>query len=484
MRPLDPRLVREAKATIWYLATVVVLAFLSTLSTIGVAYGLASFIVEIFTNQKSLEQGSHFLAIAAVAAIGRAGAQYLQEYFGFQASFRVKQTLRSKALTAIERDGDKLVAQYGTGTLSLLLGPALDSLDIYFAKYLPQLVFTALVTPFFVVLVWWIDFTSAVALVFTLPLIPLFLILIGLATREVQQKQLSALARLNNHFYEILRGIQTLKIFGRTKLQEKVLADVAGDYRNRTMRVLRLSFLSGFALELAASLSVALIAVTIGLRLVSGELDLLTGLFVLLIAPEAYLPLRNVGAQFHAAAEGVEVSSKVLDLIERPVEQRVVEPLSYQGIVALTGPSGSGKTTRLKSMRSESASWLPQQSSLLSGTIRENIAGFEKVDEAALTKAVELAALDDVPLGLRVGAEGGLSGGQIQRVSLARTFYHHLIRKTNFLLLDEPTSQQDESRQSLIASALLEMASSGTTVILATHQQPLLAIANQEVTIG
>lgn len=484
MRPLDPRLVREAKATIWYLATVVVLAFLSTVSTVGIAFGLASFVVEIFTNQKSLEQSFHFLAIAALAAFGRAASQYLQEYFGFQASFRVKQTLRNKALTVIERDGDKLVADYGTGTLSLLLGPALDSLDIYFAKYLPQLVFTALVTPFFVVLVWLVDFTSAVALVFTLPLIPLFLILIGLATRETQQKQLTALERLNNHFYEILRGIQTLKIFGRTKLQEKILTDVALDYRNRTMRVLRLSFLSGFALELAASLSVALIAVTIGLRLVSGELDLLTGLFVLLIAPEAYLPLRNVGAQFHAASEGVEVSTKVLDLIDRPAEQKIVEPVSYRGVVALTGPSGSGKTTRLKSMRSANSSWLPQQSSLVTGTIRENIAGFERVDESALIRAVELAALDDVPLGLLVSAEGGLSGGQIQRVSLARAFYHNLTKQTNLLLLDEPTSQQDERRQSLIANSILELANHGTTVILATHQAPLLEISGEEVKIA
>jgi ATP-binding cassette subfamily C protein CydD len=481
MRPLDPRLIREAKATTWYLATVVALAFLATASTIGIAYSLTSYIVAIFVDGSHWREVLFHLTTALALAALRAAVHFFQEWAGFKASNSVKVTLRERALDRLERSPE-LATRNGTGALSMLLGPALESLDVYFARYLPQLVFTALVTPAFVALVWLVDFTSVLALIFTIPLIPLFMVLIGLVTRDVQKRQIDALERLNGHFYEILRGIQTLKIFNRTKLQEKVLGDVAMEYRNRTMRVLRVSFLSGFALELAASLSVALIAVTIGLRLVDGQLDLFTGLFVLLIAPEAYLPLRNVGAQFHAASEGVEVSQRVLDIISSPEEAKHVEALPAASPVVLTGPSGAGKTTKLRAMRSGAAMML-QKSTLLTGTVKENIVGFGSFQQQMLATAVKAAALDDVDLELSVRPDAPLSGGQIQRVCLARAVYSALA-SGGALLLDEPTSQIDPDRRRKIAGNLQQLAYEGMRLVVATHQAELIQIAAEEIKIG
>lgn len=461
---------------------VVVLALLATGATITIAYALSSFIVGIFVDGRDLAQQQSMLWLALAAAAVRAAVHFIQEWAGFRASQEVKSRLRARALDVIERRGQS--DRQGTGQLSLLLGPSLESLDVYFSKYLPQLVFTALVTPLFVILVWMIDPTSAISLIFTLPLIPLFMILIGLVTRDVQQKQLAALERLNGHFYEILRGIQTLKIFGRDKRQAAVLEEVAMGHRSRTMKVLRVSFLSGFALELAASLSVALIAVSIGIRLIDGQLDLLTGLFVLLLAPEAYLPLRNVGAQFHAAAEGVTVSSRVLDLISAPTSPQLAAAQFEPGLSVLTGPSGSGKSTQLRAAMGSGSSWMPQHSGVLVGSVRENIAGFGEIDPVALTKSIQLAQLDDVDLDLLLGSNPQLSGGQIQRLALARTLYHALSNGSNLLLLDEPTSQQDSKRQESIARALRELADSGLQVVVATHQPSLISVADREVQIG
>lgn len=485
MKPIDPRLLREARATTWFIATVVAFALLATASTVLIAFALASFIVRIFVDGATLEQEIYWLGIALAAAGVRAGVHFAQEWAGFRAANSVKLRLRERALDVTSAHGDSLVSRTGTGQLSLLLGPALESLDVYFAKYIPQLVFTAIVTPIFVALVWLLDFTSAMALVFTIPLIPLFMILIGLVTRDVQQKQLNALEKLNGHFYEILRGIQTLKIFGRTNRQREILGQVAMQYRDRTMKVLRVSFLSGFALELAASLSVALIAVTIGLRLVDGQIDLLTGLFVLLIAPEAYLPLRNVGAQFHASAQGVEVSARVLDLIDsKPIAQDDQKLELEPGVTGVTGPSGVGKTMLLKAQRSADSAWMPQKSSLLTGSVKENIVGFDGFDPEMLSRAIEFSALDDIDLELEVAGNIRLSGGQIQRVALARTLYQGLSSNCSIIILDEPVSQQDLERQERIAQGLRRLADEGYKLLVASHQGSMVEIFDREVSLA
>lgn len=488
MRPLDPRLLRKAKAATRFIVGVVALAIFSTLATVGVAFGLSQFISKSFIDQIPIQDTLGYLQIALIAAIARAIVLWGQEYLGSIAAAAVKLDLRNQALEKLSILGDERVATKGTGALSQLIGPGLDALDSYFAKFLPQLVYTALITPALVVLIWSLDLESGLALVFTLPLIPLFMVMIGLFTSKVQAEQQAALGKLNGHYLEILRGATTLKIFGRIDRQLKTLHDVADEFRIRTMRVLRISFLSGFALELAASLSVALIAVAIGLRLVNGDLSLEIGLFVLLLAPEAYLPLRMVGLQFHAASEGLEVSKQVLDLLEEAPADRNARQLQLpkNKITALVGESGAGKSSALMRLAKQTkarVSWLPQKPLLIPGTVRENILCFGSEDSVELAKAVKAAAITDISLDARIGDQGiGLSGGQAQRVALARIFYHQAVNKTNYLFLDEPTASLDLKLQKRVASYLAELAKTGVTVILVTHQNSLVKIADQVVT--
>ena len=486
MKPLDARLVAKARATARYIFLVVALAILAVLSTVTIAWSLASFVVAIFVSGQNIAQVQHFLGSALLAAGLRALVHFAQEWVGFWAAGKVKLELREQALDVIEKGGSELVAQHGSAELTQLLGPSLDSLDIYFAKYLPQLVFTALVTPALTALIWFMDAASGITVLLTIPLIPLFLAMIGYVTRDLQDSQLAALERLNGHFLEIIKGLLTLKVFSRTQLQKQILKDVSEQFRIRTMRVLRVSFLSGFALELAASLSVALIAVSIGLRLVDGELALFTGLFILIIAPEVYLPLRNVGAQFHAASQGVSVSTKILDFIETgAMNQTPPVPIQFKpGFTAVIGPSGSGKTTALSALAKRGGVWMPQSAVLVPGSIRRNIVGPGEVDPSALEFAIELSQLSSINIEAMVNEQDGLSGGQRQRVSLARAIYRLKTSGETLLLLDEPTSQLDAETANAVIQGLKQLVKEGVSVVVVSHFQPLIESANQVVKIG
>ncbi len=485
MKPIDFRLVSKAKATTRFLFLVVALALLASLATVVIAWALSSFVVGVFTEGKTFDEVSGYLLTVLCGAALRAAIHFTQEFAGFYAAGKVKSQLRHQALGVIERDGSALVKKYGSAELSQLLGPSLDSLDIYFSKYLPQLVFTVLVTPGLAALIWFMDPASGLTVLLTLPLIPLFMVMIGLATRDLQSSQLDALERLNGHFLEIVKGVVTLKVFGRTALQQRILAQVSDQYRQRTMRVLRLSFLSGFALELAASLSVALIAVSIGLRLVGGEMPLFIGLFVLIIAPEVYLPLRNVGAQFHAASQGVAVSSRILDLID---DAETLPKVNFElrvnpGLTVITGRSGTGKSLALRELISVDATWMPQQTVLIPGTIWSNVIGPAEPDVSAARRALVRAQLLDMPSDFQVMELDGLSGGQRQRVGLARAFYHLEKTSSSLLLLDEPTSQLDPEVERRVIEQLRTLVHNGVKIVVATHSRQLIEAADTVVNL-
>mgnify|MGYP002784399947 CR=1 FL=1 len=249
---------------------------------------------------------------------------------------RVKSQLRERVVSALDAGGSELLARTSSARVATLLGQGLDALDGYIGRYLPQLILTAVATPIVVGVLLLADVTTGITVILTLPIIPVFMVLIGLSTRAVQKKQWQQLGALAQGFLEVVQGLSTLMIFGRQHRQADRIAAVTDEYRRRTMAVLRLSFLSGFALELAASLSVALVAVSVGIRLIDGELLLGLGLFVLILVPEAYLPLRQVGAQFHAASEGLAAAEDVLELLEHePASRpRVPEPASRPRVPA------------------------------------------------------------------------------------------------------------------------------------------------------
>ena len=500
IKPIDIRLLREAGAARRFIAGVVAFGLLGTAASVAFAYCLSLIVARIFIGHQSLGSVSPYFFWLLLAVVVRSSVIWLQEVMGARAAAKVKVELRSKANQALERLGPSWMANRSLAEVNHLLTVGLDSLDSYFSKYLPQLVYTVLVTPCLVAIIFFQDSLSAITICATLPLVPLFMVLIGWATKTVQTEQLDSQVRLSQHFLEILRGLTTLKIFGRIDAQRNILEGVSERYRVKTMKVLRLSFLSGFALELISSLSVALIAVSIGLRLLSGNLQLEVGLFVLILAPEAYLPIRQVGAHFHAAADGATAAQRSLDIIDEAIDLEaaafVGEPdFEFGSITVITGPSGVGKSTIFKRLMgfadgSETANrsqiaWMPQGANLLNGTVLENIVGpGMKVDRLALERCLDFAALDGLGLDVQVGVDGAMiSGGQAQRVSLARAFYRAMTCNSQYLLLDEPVSSLDEERILKVISSLRMMAEQGLAVAVISHEPMLIEAADRRLEV-
>ncbi|MFH8368011.1 thiol reductant ABC exporter subunit CydD [Streptomyces sp. NPDC018031] len=327
MKPVDPRLLRHARATRGFLAASVALGLAGAGLLVVQATLIAEVVVGAFQQQRGPDALLRPLLLLAAVAAGRAAVAWLTELAAHRASAAVKSELRMRLLAHATRTaalpgmapGSAPDAPrhrlLGTGELTTLATRGIDALDDYFARYLPQLGLAVVVPCAVLARIVTADWVSAAIIAGTLPLIPLFMVLIGWATRNRMDRQWRLLTQLSGHFLDVVAGLPTLKVFGRAKAQAASIRAITADYRRATLRTLRLAFLSSFALELLATLSVALVAVGIGMRLVHGELDLTTGLVVLILAPEAYLPLRQVGAHYHAAAEGLAAADQVFAVI-------------------------------------------------------------------------------------------------------------------------------------------------------------------------
>lgn len=463
----------------WWLVLLVGLGLLGSFASVALASAIS---IWIAATDHRTQVDSIFIFWFALGLVIKVLQPLAQERLSAKVSSTVKQDFRRELLGSNFSKIDASAAE-----ITVLATRGLDALDAYFGKFLPQFVYTLVVTPIMVLLFFFVDPLSAVILIFTIPLIPLFMVFIGQATKIEQDRQLDALTKLGSHFAEVVRGISTLKLFGRIEHQLSVLNEIGDQLRRRTMKVLRISFLSGFALELAASLSVALIAVTIGFRLMDGLIPFSTAMFLLILAPDAYLPIRMIGANYHASTEGIASSSKVLDVLEVKTESVKAQLLPAPGLELWQGPSGVGKSKALEAMvQGENLSlvaWMPQQPGLFAGSVLENITGGETLNSADLAWAVENSQLKDVSLDQVLDDFGrGVSGGQAQRVSLARTLYRFKSKNLNFLLLDEPTSSVDPEIASLIWNHLAKLAVKNSVVIV-THQLEYSHLADRVVQI-
>lgn len=486
-----------------------------------------------------------FLAFVGVVTI-RAGAQWLQQAAGINASADIRGRLRARVLDRIDALGPvRLAGDHSAGLASQAL-EQVDAVDGYFARYRPQLVIAVAIPAAILITAFTQDWIVALLLLAAAPLIPIFMAIVGMGAEQLNRQQFETVTRLAGHFLDRVRGLSTLRLFGRADAAVNEVHAVADEYRQRTMRTLRVAFLSSAVLEFFASVAIATVAIYVGFGLLgyiefgnATDLTLFSGLFVLLLAPEYFQPLRTLAQHYHDRAAALGAAEGLRELLERPAPAAVPENeraagerngiIEIEGLtfahtdreavirdaalhvgagerIAVVGPSGCGKSTLLQLLAGFIApetgsitidghapgtagpvAWIGQRPFLIPGTIRANIALARPeatrdeielaADRASVTAfAAELPEGLDTPLG-----EGGqgLSGGQGQRVALARAF----LAPAPLILLDEPTAHLDASAEAAVLGALRELSATGRTLVIASHHPAVRAMVDRVITI-
>lgn len=470
----------------------------------------------------------------------RAVASVVTDRLAFEAASRIKRTLREQVMARIGVLGPRWMEGQRSGEIANLLGTAVEGVHDYVAAYLPQKQLSATIPMTILIAVFPLDWVSGLILLITAPILPLFMIIIGRGAEALSQRQWRRLALMGAHFFDAIEGLTTLKQFGASRREAEAVARISEDYRSATMKVLRVAFLSSLVLEFFATLGVAMVAVYIGFRLYYGQLDFLPGLFALLLAPEFYRPLRDMGANYHARMEAIGAVGELIPVLETPVVEGTdsadagdgaarslppgpVDTIRFERVgfrhhpgsvhgdglseidfslrrgecVALVGSSGAGKTTLSKLLLGflavdegviriddvplamldpavwrERLGWMPQRPTLFAGTIGDNLTlgapdAMRDEIEAALVAAAALDVVQALPDGLDtwLGDGGsGLSGGQVQRLALART----LLGRPEVRVLDEPTAALDAATVVRVLDGL-ERTRERSATLLITH---------------
>jgi len=488
---------------------------------------------------------SLFAALVAVVT-GRGVLHWGQQAAGIAASSRLRRRLRDRLLARIEALGPVHLAADYSADLTQRVLEQVDALDGYFARYHPQRI-VALGVPLAIAgVAFSLDWIVGLLLVLAAPLIPLFMALVGMGAEQLNRRQFETVNRLAGHFLDRVRGLSTLRLFGRAADTVAEVGAMADSYRERAMHTLRVAFLSSAVLEFFASVAIASIAVYIGFGLLgyvefgnAAELTLFSGLFLLLLAPDFFQPLRTLAQHYHDRAAALGAADGLRDILERlgpqapPAPQAVTlgaVAVDLAGIgfaypdrspiltnaslhiaagerVALVGPSGCGKSTVLQLIAGFSepdagtirvdgspvgglapVAWVGQRPFLVSGTIASNIAlAHPDATPEAVRCAAERAGVTDFADGLPDGLDtalgesgAGLSGGQGQRVAVARAF----LAEAPLLLLDEPTASLDSVSEAAVLAALARLADEGRTLVIATHHPSARGMVDRVIEIA
>lgn len=525
--PVDVRLVRLVPALRVHLFVIAGVAAVTALVVMAQAEALANGLDDLVTNGAVGTGLATLVAVLASLAVLRGLATATTEW----SAGRAMQALRGDVRAAV-LDHATFDAERSTGGLAsreaTIATTGVDQLEPYVRQFLPSLMLAVTVPLVAGTRILFADVLSAVLIAVTVPLIPVFMVLIGRMTERRTARQWAVLQRLGGHFLDVIEGMPTLRLFGRAEAQRDSVHEVSEQYRTTTLGALRIAFLSALALELIATLSVALIAVEIGLRLAGGSLDLYTALVVLLLAPECYLPLRRVGASFHAAQSGLDASDDLHELLARPtlpigdlaastsggLEVRDVTlrrggrrllggvhlDLFPGTLTAVYGPSGTGKSTLMEACRArlldrsgsitlagvdvnelDPASWAGQLAVIGQRLVATTALVVDEVRAAtSASDDIVLAALADVDLSadaLRRVDE--LSGGQLRRVQVARALVAVRVGRARFVLADEPTAHLDPANADLVWTMLSDLAHQhGAAVLVATHDGRCRAVAD------
>ncbi len=519
---------------------------LAALAIIGQAAALSAVIERVFLQKQTLAALGGMLSFFGFVSLLRAMFSWMQQGFADRAAGFVKTGLRERIGRYLQQAGPAYIHTQRSGELSNTLVNGVEALDAYFREFLPQIFLSALVPLLILLIVFPLDLLSGIVFLLTAPLIPLFMALIGAAAGALNRRQWKSLSHMSAHFLDVLQGLATLKILGRSKEQIQTIARISTDFRLATMKVLKVAFLSALALEIVATISIAIVAVEVGLRLLYGKMDFQTALFILILAPEFYLPIRLLGTRYHAGLEGVAAAERIFQILETPpnaVQKFNDAPfdLSRQALrfenvyyaydsgarpalrgisceippgqtTALVGPSGAGKSTIANLLLRfiqpdngkiliedqnlneidpqrwrEQIAWVSQKPYLFHRSIAENIrlarptAPFERVVEAARLANIH-EFIETLPQGYDtpVGEQGArLSGGQAQRIALARAF----LKDAPFLILDEPTANLDPGVEALIRQAM-ERLMAGRTVLLIAHRLNTVTRAHQIIVLS
>jgi len=524
----------------------IALGVFAAVAIIGQAGVLSNIINRVFLEKESLKAVVNMLLLFGALSLLRAGFVWGQQSFADKLAGQVKSDLRSRINRHLMRLGPAYTTSERSGEISNTLTNGVEALDAYFREFLPQIFLSALIPLLILIFVFPIDLLTGVVFLLTAPLIPFFMKLIGEIAGALNQKQWKSLSRMSAHFLDVLQGLTTLKIFGRSREQIKTISRISNEFRVATMKVLKVAFLSALVLEIVATISIAIVAVEVGLRLLYGRMDFENALFLLILAPEFYLPIRLLGTRYHAGLEGVAAAERIFEILETPLTTPVIlkercpdlsrasirfENVYYayddgkrpalNGVsfeilpgqkVALIGPSGAGKTTisnlLLRFIHPDSGTilidgdnlstldperwreqigWVSQKPYLFHQSIAENICLANP--DAPLAKIIEAAKQANIHDFIESLSEGydtvvGEQGARLSGGQAQRiALTRAFLKDAPFLILDEPTANLDPQVEAQIRQSIKKLMA-GRTVLLIAHRLNTVLDADQIIVMS